>query len=82
MLSVDYSAVRDNLSTYCDKAAHGGETIVVTRGEEKNVVLMGWDIYEQLVKAIHNADYLAMIDQGIDQLSAGRGQRHELIECD
>lgn len=29
-----------------------------------------------------NAEYLAMIDRGIEQLSSGRGQRHELIEVE
>jgi antitoxin YefM len=29
-----------------------------------------------------NEEYLAMIDQAIEQLSAGKGQQHELIEVD
>ena len=34
------------------------------------------------MKAARNAEYLAMIDRGIQQLEAGRGQQHELIEAD
>lgn len=33
-------------------------------------------------KTVHNAEYLTMIDEGIDQLSSGHGQKHELIEVD
>ncbi len=33
-------------------------------------------------KAIHNAEYLAMLDRGIAQLEAGKGQQHELIEVE
>jgi antitoxin YefM len=33
-------------------------------------------------KAARNAEYLAKIDRGIEQLASGRGQLHELIEVD
>ena len=32
------------------------------------------------LKAARNAEYLAMIDRGIAQLEAGKGQEHDLIE--
>lgn len=35
-----------------------------------------------IMKDARNAEYLAMIDRGIAQLSAGKGQEHELIEMD
>ena len=43
---------------------------------------MSLDRYNQLEKAARNAEYLAMIDRGITQLEAGKGQQHELIEVD
>ena len=33
-------------------------------------------------KAVRNVEYMDMIDRGIDQLSAGNGQEHELNETD
>ena len=36
----------------------------------------------QLEKTVRNAEYMDMIDRGIDQLSAGNGQEHELNETD
>lgn len=56
--------------------------VIVTRKDEKNVVIMSLERYNQLEKAAKNAEYLAMIDRGIAQLESGRGQEHELIEVD
>lgn len=82
MLAVNYSTIRNNLKTYCDIATDSHETVIVTRKDEKNVVLMSLDRYNQLEKAARNAEYLAMIDRGIAQLEAGKGQQHELIEVE
>lgn len=49
---------------------------------EKNIVLMSLDNYNRLEKAAGNNAYLAMIDRGIAQLEAGKGQEHDLIEAD
>lgn len=82
MLAVNYSTMRDNLKNYCDKATDEAETVIVTRKNEKNVVLISLDQYNALTKAVRNAEYLAKIDQSIAQLEAGKGQQHELIEVD
>mgnify|MGYP003256878391 FL=1 len=42
---------------------------------------MSLEKYNQFEKAARNAEYLAMIDRGITQLLAGKGQEHELIEA-
>lgn len=80
MLAVNYSTIRNSLKEYCDKVTDLHETVIVTRKNEKNVVLLSLDRYNQLEKAARNAEYLAMIDRGIAQLEAGKGQQHELIE--
>lgn len=82
MIAVNYSTIRNNLKDYCDKATHFQETVIVTRKNEKNIVLMSLDKYNQLEKAARNNEYLAMLDRGIAQLEAGKGQEHELIEVD
>lgn len=38
MVAVNYSTVRENLKKYCDKVSNEGETVIVTRKCEKNVV--------------------------------------------
>lgn len=82
MLAVNYSTIRNNLKAYCDEVTDNNETVIVTRKEDKNVVLLSLQKYNQLKKAARNAEYLAMIDRGIDQLSSGKGQQHDLIEVD
>ena len=82
MVAVNYSTIRNNLKDYCDKATDLYETVIVTRKNEKNVVLMSLEKYNQLEKMARNAEYMAMIDRGIAQLEAGNGQMHELIEVD
>ena len=82
MLAVNYSTIRNNLKDYCDKVTDSHETVIVTRKSEKNVVIISLEKYNQLEKSARNAEYLSMIDRGIAQLEAGRGQMHELIEVD
>ncbi len=82
MLAINYSTMRKNLKDYCDQAVDHGETVIIVRKEEKNVVLMSLDKYNRIEKALRNTEYLEMIDRGIEQLRSGRGQQHELIEVD
>lgn len=51
MLTVSFSNLRNKLKEYCDKATDEKETIIVTRKEEKTVVMMSLDKYNQLLKA-------------------------------
>ncbi len=82
MLAVNYSTIRNSLKTYCDEATDNDETVIVTRKDEKNVVILSLEKYNRITKAARNAEYLSMIDRGIAQLSSGKGQQHELIEVE
>lgn len=82
MLAVNYSTMRDNLKSYCDKATDDAETVIVTRKNEKNVVLMSLEQYNALTKAVRNAEYLAKIDRAFEQLEANQGTQHDLIEVE
>ena len=74
--------IRNNFKEYCDKASDLKEIVLVTRNNNKNVILMSLYKYNELEKAAHNNEYLAMVDEGITQLEAGKGREHELIELD
>lgn len=80
MLAVNYSTLRDQLKEYCNRAADEGELVVITRKNEKNMVLMSLDQYNDLLKKIKNAEYLEEIDRRIEDLRQGKGHVHELIE--
>lgn len=82
MLSVNYSTIRNNLKAYCDQATDNHETVIVTRKDEKNIVIMSLEQYNEIMRAARNADYLAKLDRSMDQLSRGEGRAHELIEVE
>ena len=82
MLSVNYSTIRNNLKAYCDKATDNNETVIVTRKDEKNIVIMSLEQYNSIMKAARNAEYLAKLDRSTEQLSQGNGTVHELIEVE
>ena len=82
MLTVNYSTIRNKLKNYCDEATDNNQTIIVTRKAEKNVVILSLEKYNRLMKIVQNAEYLSMLDRGIKQLEAGKGQKHDLIEAD
>lgn len=82
MLAVNYSTIRNHLKDYCDKATDEMETVIVTRKNEKNVVLMSLEQYNQMTKAMKNAEYLRKIDYALSQVEDGTCRPHELIEVD
>lgn len=72
MLAVNYSTLRNNLKDYCDKATDEDETVIVTRKNEKNVVLLSMEKYNAITKAARNAEYLDMLDRSMEQAKEGR----------
>ncbi len=58
MLVIDYPALRGSVQHYCDLAADERETVVVTREDDKNFVLIGYEAYYALTKAARSAEYL------------------------
>lgn len=80
MVAANYTTVRNNLKEFCDRATDNDEVVVVTRKDEKNIVIMSLDRLNQLEKDLHNALYLAKLEKGFAQIEAGKGTPHELIE--
>ena len=80
MVAANYTTVRNNLKDYCDKASDEDEIVVVTRKDDKNIVIMSLDKLNHLEKELHNAQYLAKIEKGFLQINSGKGSAHELIE--
>lgn len=72
MLAVNYSTIRNKLKDYCDAATDDYETVIVTRKGEKNVVIMSLDKYNNVMKALRNAEYLDQIDKSIEQIEKGK----------
>lgn len=72
MLAVNYSTIRNNLKDYCDRVTDEHETVIVTRKDEKNVVIISLDEWNALQKAVRNAEYLDMIDRSMEQAKHGK----------
>ncbi len=72
MLAVNYSTIRENLKTYCDRVTDNNETVIVTRKGEKNVVIISLDEWNALQKAARNAEYLGKLDRAVADIKAGR----------
>lgn len=80
MLAVNYSSLRVNLKDLCDKATDKGETIIVTRKDDKAVVVMSMDKYNEMNRIIHNLEYNNKLLHSYQQYLDGKVSRHELID--
>ena len=79
MIAVKGRDLKQNFKEICAKVFNG-ETLIISRPKNENVVLISERRYEELEKARRNAEYLAKLDRGFEQIRSGKGQVHELIE--
>ena len=83
MLAVNYTNFRENLKDYMDKATDDYETMIVTRKNNKNVVMISEESYNNLMENVYvmgnksNYDWLM---ESKEQLESGKYTRHDLIE--
>lgn len=82
MLAANYSTVRSNLKSYCDEATENHETIIVTRKGEKNIVIMSLEEYNEVMRAVKNAEYLEKIDKSIEQIEKGKTVKKSIEELE
>lgn len=71
MMAVKSMDVRENFKEWCNKIVLGGETVIVSRPKNENIIMMSEKEYNDLQKAKRNADYLAMINRSVAQLERG-----------
>lgn len=83
MLAVNYTNLRDNMKTYMDKVTEDYETMIVTRKDNRNVVMISEESYNNMIENIYvmgnkaNYDWLM---KSKAELEAGNFARHDLIE--
>lgn len=53
MLAVNYTNLRDNMKTYMDKVTDDYETMIVTRKDNKNVVMLSEESYNNLMENVY-----------------------------
>ncbi|HAX95059.1 MAG TPA: prevent-host-death protein [Prolixibacteraceae bacterium] len=82
MLAVNYSTIRNKLKDYCDKVTEENETVIVTRKDEKNVVIISLEEYNAMMKSARNAAYLDMVDRSFAQIQNGKVVTKTLAELE
>ena len=82
MIATNYSNVRENFKKYCDKVVHNFETIIVTRKQDENIVMMSESEYNNLLENLYvrsdKEDYQKLL-ASIEQLKRGGGTVRELV---
>lgn len=85
MLAVNYTSLRENMKAYMDRVTDDYETMIVTRKDNKNVVMLSEEAYNNLMENAYimgnksNYDWLM---ESKMQLEKGNISTRNLIEAD
>lgn len=82
MLMIDQNEFNKNMEGYM-KLATAGHEVIIVHGNEKNVVIISEDMYNNLLENAYIMGEKANIDWLMEsrrQLKAGESQKHELTE--
>ncbi len=82
MLADNYTNVRDNFKKYCDKIVTENESVLVTRKDDKHIVMISLEQYNQFTKAVNNLEYLISLNESIEQEKQGKLTRMPVFEHD
>ena len=83
MLAVNYTNLRDNMKTYMDKVTDDYETMIVTRKDNKNVVMLSEETYNNLIENAYimgNKANYEWLMKSKSQLDKGKFSIQDLIE--
>jgi len=85
MLAVNYTTLRENMKTYMDKVSDDYETMIVTRKNNKNVVILSEESYNNMLENMYvmgeKCNYDRLLESK-EQLENGMTAMHELIEVE
>ena len=82
MLAVNYTNLRDNMKAYMDRVTDDYETMIVTRKDNKNVVMLSEESYNNLIENAYimrnkaNYDWLM---ESKEQLEKGNASIQNLV---
>lgn len=85
MLAVNYTTLRENMKSYMDKVTDDYETMIITRKDNKNIVMISEETYNNMLENMHvmgsksNYDWLM---ESKEQLKKGKCAMHNLLEVD
>ena len=85
MLAVNYTTLRENMKTYMDKITDDYETMRVTRKDNKNVVMLSEESYNNMIENIYvmgNRNNYDWLMESKAQLENGIVSVHDLPEVE
>ena len=87
MLAVNYTTLRENMKTYMDKITDDYETMIVTRKDNKIVVMLSEESYNNMIENIYvmgNRNNYDWLMESKAQLENGMVALHDLstVEVD
>ena len=83
MLAVNYTMLRDKMKSCLDKVTDDYETMIVTRMNNKNVVIISEEAYNNMLENLHLVENKANFDwlmESKKQLEQGNFSAHNLDE--
>ena len=83
MIAVNYTHLRENMKSYMDDVTDNYETVIVTRKDNKNVVMMSEEGYNNLMENPNIMEDKANYDwlmESKKQLEEGLAKSHPLIQ--
>ncbi len=83
MKAVNYSSMREQFKEYCDQVSDNCETIIVTRKNNRNVVIISEDSYNNMLENLsivgNRANYERLL-KAKTQIDQNLGVPHQLVE--
>ncbi len=82
MLAVNYTNLRENMKHYMDLVTDDYETMIVTRKDNKNVVMISEESYNNLIENVYVMGNKANYDWLMEskaQLENGNLHKHDLL---
>lgn len=83
MIAINYSQFRGNMKEHLDQVTDDFETLVVTRKENKNVVVISEESYNNMLENIHvmgNKENFDWLMESKAQLEAGNIASKDLTD--
>jgi antitoxin YefM len=85
MKAINYTTLRENMKTYMDEVTNDYEVMVVTRKDNKNVVMLSEETYNNLMENIYitgNKENYDWLMESKKQLEKGKAEIKYLYEAD
>ena len=81
MIAVNSTEIRNEFKLYCDKVIDDSESIIVTRQDNRNVVMISEEEYNNILENLYirsDPEYYDMLMRSIDEMKNGKFRKIDL----